>query len=144
MVKFNLLNKVMGVITAVTLMVVPMTTVKANDTVDNYDIEYTSLARSYSDWYDEDITLYVSEIDDYFHGHLSFVYSYDEGSSSWYNRTPSLSDAYTDTGYANVSGPWISGGVADFDVTVSSDSGVANITIRVDVDIYGEISIFIL
>lgn len=136
----------------VTLLMVlsMMTPIQVMADTNTQEQAVTKTARAeYIETYDQDISLYVSQIDDTMYAHLYFMYSYEEDSWSYIlqlsSQEPKLSNIRTGTGHARpveVQGN-VNNNVVNFNVLLSSSSGVAWVTVRAVVDNFGDVSVFI-
>lgn len=147
MKKCNLIKRVLSLATVLIVAFTPMSIMAADVTEIEVEKEERLSAR-YTDWIDQDISVYVPDIDDTVHGHLRLLYSYSEGSWVYIEDEPipTFSNIYTETGFSendSVSA-YSSYGVVDFDLTLSSNTAVKNVVLRVVIDIYGDVDWFIV
>ena len=139
-----IIKRVVSLVVAIFVMFMPMSVMAAEVEVS----EETSISSGYTDWIDQDISVYVPTIDDTVHAHLKLLYSYGEGSWVYIadDPVPKLSGIYTETGHSEydtiTSSP--SYGTVDFPLTLSSSTSVDRVILRVTIDIYGDINWFIL
>ena len=139
-----IIKRIVSLLALVVVMFMPVSAVAAEVEVS----EETSISSGYTDWIDQDISVYVPTINDTVHAHLRLLYSYGEGSWVYIadNPIPTLSGIYTETGYSeyDLITSSSSNGTVDFPLVLSSSTGVARVTLRVTIDIYGDINWFIL
>lgn len=139
-----IIKRIVSLLAVVCVMFMPMSVMAAEVELS----EETSISSGYTDWIDQDISAYVSSIDDTVHAHLKLLYSYSDGSWVYIadNPVPILSGIYTETGYSEYDSVTSipSYGTVDFPLVLSSSTGVDRVTLRVTIDIYGDINWFIL
>lgn len=126
------IKKLIGVVTALIVAVSPMAVMAAEITnnISENEIE-TVMNEGYSDWFDEDISIYIPSIDSTLRGHLRFAYEYSDGSWAYIstNPIPAFTNLSVDDG--NVEFDMLSSvpsyNTVRFSVAVSSNTAVRSI-----------------
>lgn len=146
MKKINLLKKIVGFTSAILVALTPVTAMAAEVSDVDAGAEKSQM-RSYTDWIDDDISIYIPEVGDTLHAHLKLLYSYSEGSWVYIedDPVPTLSNIRMENG--SVKTDYITAqssyGSVEFDITIASNGHVKDITLHVSIDNYGEIDYYI-
>lgn len=146
----SIIKKLVGFVTAIALVVMPVSAMAAEIPTDEMAVQeaVAESVSSYIEVVDRDISIYIPSIGDTLYAHLYMIYEYEEGSWCYIYEEPKplLSEACTNTGNVeNVTTVGEINGVnADFELNVSSSTAVDAITVRVNIDIYGEVSWYLI
>lgn len=145
MKKINLLKKIVGFTSAILVALTPVTAMAAEVSDIDAGVEKSQM-RSYTDWIDDDISIYIPEVGDTLHAHLKLLYSYSEGSWVYIadDPVPTLSNICMDNGsvktdYVTAQSSY---GSVKFDIYIGSDEYVKRVTLHVSIDNYGDIDYY--
>ncbi len=144
------IKKFIGVLTALIVTLSPMMVMAAEVTTDTDKQSEVSDEAVYSvetDYYDEDICVFVSYVDATMTGHLYFIYSYDEGITANIHSSPKprFYNVYVEDGNPE-NGSYtaeVQGNIMRFRFSVSGPHDTQTITLVVYVDEYGSVDYYI-
>lgn len=142
------IKRFIGVLTALIVALSPMMVMAAEATTDTQsEVSDEAVYSVETDYYDEDICVFISYVDATMTGHLYFTYSYDEGITANIHSSPKprfynvhVEDGTPEDGSYTAE---VSGNIMYFRFAVSGPEEAQYISFVVYVDEYGSVDYYI-